>query len=637
MKKKTLIKSVLLTAVLIVSFSICQTSAFAADNSQLSMTLKGTGDEECVTLYSQEVNDDEYFLLPSGVKNKNITPNFSENKIYKTAQSANIASIFFVSADPEKKGMDYVNGSADHSAKAKGMVYMYDKTFKLIYSGEVSALKGRGNTTWAWTDKKPYQMKLEKKADLLDPANGTQKSKTWILLSNPFDPTLIKNTMVYNFAKEVGLETAPDGKAVDMYYDGIYRGSYYLCEKAEIGSSRVDIDDLEEAVEDANPDVDMDELSTAKGTNSSGNEYAYVQGLNDPENITGGYLLEIDNAYYQDEKSWITLGDMVNLVSKQPEYLSEDMAEYISEHCQDIYNYISTEHEKFGKGSKIFDYIDKESFARYLLTMEWFDNNDVWMSSTYLYKPADDDKLYAGPVWDCDSIMGIRRTEKKPTGWKANYFGKNLLALPEFRKALQEVYVNEFRPVIYDTLLGDTDGTYLKTYEHMKEEISASRVMNDMIWEYNNMNNSYVLEKNAEANYDSLYSLMETRAAWLDEAITATNFTKNTITVNRAKTPSLKTNYKNKTIKVTVPKTKYKANNIVSTKTKNATNYQVAYRVKGAKKWKTVKTGGKQTITLKKLKRNKTYQVKVRAIAKTNSGTKYGTYSKIKAVKIKKK
>ena len=181
MKKKTLIKSVLLTAVLIVSFSICQTSAFAADNSQLSMTLKGTGDEECVTLYSQEVNDDEYFLLPSGVKNKNITPNFSENKIYKTAQSANIASIFFVSADPEKKGMDYVNGSADHSAKAKGMVYMYDKTFKLIYSGEVSALKGRGNTTWAWTDKKPYQMKLEKKADLLDPANGTQKSKTWIL------------------------------------------------------------------------------------------------------------------------------------------------------------------------------------------------------------------------------------------------------------------------------------------------------------------------------------------------------------------------------------------------------------------------------------------------------------------------
>ena len=33
----------------------------------------------------------------------------------------------------------------------------------------------------------------------------------------------------------------------------------------------------------------------------------------------------------------------------------------------------------------------------------------------------------------------------------------------------------------------------------------------------------------------------------------------------------------------------------------------------------------------------KVYQVKVRAIAKTSGGTKYGKYSKIKTVKIKKK
>lgn len=636
MKKKNLFKRLFLIAASVTVLCLCSALAYADSTSTLSVELKGAGDPEGVTLCSQEVDGEQYFMMPSGINLESISlPAGGDN--YKIAQSANIASVFFISADPENKGMAYVNGSPDHSAKAKGMVYMYDENFNLLYSGEVSALKGRGNTTWGWTDKKPYQMKLEKKADLLDPAAGDQKSKTWILLSNPFDPTLIKNTMVYNFAKEIGLDNAPEGRAVDMYYDGIYRGSYYLCEKVEIGDGRVDINDLEGDVEDANPDVDMDELETATSINSFGREFAYVKGLNDPTDITGGYLLEIDNAYYKGEKSWFTLSDMVNLTSKSPEYLSEDMAEYISEHCYSIYNYISKEHKNFGKGSKVFDYVDKESFARYLLTMEWFDNNDVWMSSTYLYKPGGDDKLYAGPVWDCDSIMGIRRTEKKPTGWKANYFGKDLLALPEFRKAMKEIYISEFRPVIYDTLLGDKDGTYLKTYEHMKEEIKPSLTMNDMIWEYNNLDNSYVLEETAEANYDSLYSLMQTRAAWIDKAIMSKSFTKNTITVNRAKMPTLKKNYKNKTIKVTIPKTKYKANNIVSTKTKNATNYQVAYRVKGAKKWKTVKTGGKQTITLKKLKRNKTYQVKVRAIAKTNSGTKYGTYSKIKTIKIKRK
>jgi len=634
MKKKNRFRKLFLIAMSVTILSLCSALAYADSNSTLSVELKSAGDPEGVTLYSQEANGEQYFMLPSGINPESLSlPIGGED--YKIAQSANIASVFFVSADPENKGMAYVNGSPDHSAKAKGMVYMYDENFNRIYSGEVSALKGRGNTTWGWTDKKPYQMKLEKKADLLDPAAGNQKSKTWILLSNPFDPTLIKNTMVYNFAKEIGLDNTPEGRAVDMYYDGIYRGSYYLCEKVEIGDGRVEINDLEGDVEDANPDIDMDELETATSTNSFGREFAYVEGLNDPEDISGGYLMEIDSVYYKGEKSWFSFGEGFYWVSKSPEYLSENMCKYISEYCQDTCNYVVTEKRRNGNGSDIFKYFDKETFVKYFLTMEWFHNNDAWTSSTYLYKPQGEDKLFAGPVWDCDAIMGVKYAEKNPTGWKAQVLGQYLLSLPEFRKGIQEIYESDICPVIYNTLLGDNDGTYLKTYEHMKKEVSASLAMNDMIWDYNDLGGSYFLEETAEANYDSLYSLMQTRAGWLDKEILSDDFIENSFDVDRVKSPTVKANSSKSTINIVIPPTKYTVDTLVSISRKNATDYQIAYREKGSDKWKTVRTGGKLEYTLKNLG-HKTYQVKVRAIAKTDQGNKYGEYSTIKTATTKK-
>ena len=268
----------------------------------------------------------------------------------------------------------------------------------------------------------------------------------------------------------------------------------------------------------------MDSLEKAMGVNAYDKEYSYVEGLKDPEDISGGYLLEIDSVYYIFEKSWFSFGEGFYWTSKSPEYLSESMCEYISEYCNERCRYIVDERLTGGDGSELFQYFDRETFVKYFLTMEWFDNKDAWTSSTYIYKKKGEDKLYAGPVWDCDAIMGARDSEKNPAGWKSQVMGDYLLALPEFRKAMREIYIEEIRPVIYDILLGDADGIYLKTYEHMKEEVSASRAMNDMIWEYNDMKGDYFHEETAEENYDLLYELMETRAEWFDQAIMAEDF-----------------------------------------------------------------------------------------------------------------
>ncbi|MBQ1484300.1 MAG: cell wall-binding repeat-containing protein [Eubacterium sp.] len=489
------------------------------------MNLKTSADDEGILLKSAEIGGTQYFFLPSGVTEENMEPAFGDDASYETMQSANIASLHFFSSDPDKL-IDYVHDNKGESAP--GTVYMYDQDFNQIYSGKVDGLKGRGNTTWFFTDKKSYQIKLAKKADLLDPANGDQKAKKWVLLANPYDPGLWKNYMAYDLAKEIGLECSTEGRPVDFYYDGVYRGTYYLCEKVEIGDSRIEIDELEKEVEKANPDVDFDALEEVTGENSYGNMVKYEDGITDPEDITGGYLIELDHVFFPDEKSWFRYYRLAVGVVKSPEYTSATMMDYISCHMSDMFKYVNDANRGLNDASKLGDYIDLDSFARYFLVSEWLANNDVWTSSTFVYKPKGDDVIYAGPVWDFDSSMRVREEVRDWDKWYAEtenqLLGGQLFGIPAFRQKLQEVYKAEMRPVIFDILLGDQTGEYLKPASVLKDELAASCAMNYMIWDINDCLGSYYLEDTVEANYAEDFEWLRNRAKWFDEHIMSDGF-----------------------------------------------------------------------------------------------------------------
>lgn len=497
------------------------TVSFAEESNPLLVELKDNGSETSVPLLSYEVDGKPYFFLPSGVTDGNIKKSFTDDTSYEVMNSANIASVHFFSENPAEKGRNYVHQNKDN--KAPGEVFMYDENFCLLYHGNVDALKGRGNTTWKFTDKKSYQLKLEKKADLLDPQGGSQKEKKWLLLANPYDPTLIKNSMILNFGREIGLENTPEGRPVDLYYDGEYRGSYYLCEKVEIGDGRVEIEGLEKDVEAANKGVDMEALAEVKGKNAFGNEIKYEEGITDPQDIRGGYLLEIDYAYHEDEKSWFNFGYSY-IVSKSPEYLSKNMMEYISQVFTKANNYIQGEYNKSGEGTDLYKYIDLESFAKLFLVNEWFANQDAWTSSTFMYKPRNEEILYAGPLWDFDSTMQIRVRERNPEKWFSQWMGLHLFALPEFRKVLQEVYQTDVRPVIFNNLLGETAGTYLKPVNQMKNDLAESLAMNYKIWQIDDCLGLFFPEETVEKNYGEMLSWMQQRAKWFDKQIMSDDF-----------------------------------------------------------------------------------------------------------------
>ena len=117
---------------------------------------------------------------------------------------------------------------------------------------------------------------------------------------------------------------------------------------------------------------------------------------NNPENITGGYLLEMDHAArYEDEPSGFILDSGAYVVSKSPSRLSEAQYQYISGYMQECENAMIS---GVGKDSveELSQYIDISSFIAKYLVEEVSKNIDCSSTSQYFYKDKDG-ILYAGP------------------------------------------------------------------------------------------------------------------------------------------------------------------------------------------------------------------------------------------------
>lgn len=105
------------------------------------------------------------------------------------------------------------------------------------YSG-TGRIRGRGNSSWLWYDKKPYRIKLDEKAELL----GLDNDKDWVLLANYRDPTDMMNNFVFIMGRGLGLPFTNKSRYVEVTLNGDYIGLYELTEQVEVGSGRVDID-----------------------------------------------------------------------------------------------------------------------------------------------------------------------------------------------------------------------------------------------------------------------------------------------------------------------------------------------------------------------------------------------------------
>ena len=329
---------------------------------------------------------------------------------YTFYHDSELPSVFVTTS----QGLSYIEGNKSNRDK-KAKIFMLENDGMVAYSDmaadSFSEIKSRGNATFGYA-KKPYQIKLSKKTALF----GMDKAKTWILLAGYTDQTALHNALAFTLGEELGIPYNIEYRFVNLYIDNKYRGLYIICEKVQIDENRVDIRDLEKENEKANPDQDLSKFSiktVKKGSvieNSILSYYTYCEGMTSPSDITGGYLVELDNIRGTSEPCHFKTKNGNIYVVKSPEFASREEMEYIASLFADMEEAIFSATGYNSKGVHYSDYIDIESFAGMYTVQELLKNWDAYLGSTFFFKDADNGvtraKIYMGPLWDMDNILG---------------------------------------------------------------------------------------------------------------------------------------------------------------------------------------------------------------------------------------
>ena len=100
-------------------------------------------------------------------------------------------------------------------------------------------IRGRGNSSFLWYDKKPLRLKLDQKHKVL----GLSKAKSWVLLANYRDVTDMMNTFVFEAGEWLGLPFTNHTRYVELFVNGDYRGVYQLTEQVQQNKNRVNVSD----------------------------------------------------------------------------------------------------------------------------------------------------------------------------------------------------------------------------------------------------------------------------------------------------------------------------------------------------------------------------------------------------------
>lgn len=262
-------------------------------------------------------------------------------------------------------------------------------------------IKGRGNSSWSssyigkeigdvrWSStrkefhsvsetdvyaaKNSYTLKLSESHNLLGIGDG--KNKDWILQSNKYDLTMLRNWVMWSLANRMGtFNFVPSCAWVHLYVNEEYRGIYMIVEKVEAASERVNIDDS-----GTDPDkgylIELDFRVGNDGSKKEGIDYFYIPGFHEDDSNKREF-------------------DILS------EHSTEAECAFIKDYMTKVHNAIMT-----GDRATIEQYVDVYSMVDIFIIEEMGKDCDWGATSFYMYKEKGG-RLYFTAPWDFDFTMG---------------------------------------------------------------------------------------------------------------------------------------------------------------------------------------------------------------------------------------
>ncbi len=378
----------------------------------------------------------------------------NEEAMIRFLKSANVATMYI---ETESESMDRIHRDKAHKENAG--IRLFTEKGELAYSGDgFDRIRGHGNSTWK-LDKRPYNLYLSGAADLL----GLGRNVKWVLLANAYDSTALCNKIILDLAEKVRSFNgfAPHTAYVDLYLNSEYAGLYLLSEHvACFDNSEVMPEGGVLFTTTYHPRADTTDF------NYDGSKAQVVL----PDPVTESCLRELENALLKFHEV---------LLSEDPEDL------------------------------RWMEYTDIDSWARKYLIEEISMNNDAGATSQYYIWNALENKVYAGPCWDYDDILG-GWLDRSPRSFLANRewvsddfytpWFHELLKKPAFQEKVRTVYREVFLPEL-EWLLETGIQEYVQT-------IDMARFMDSVRWE----------NDDAEEGTEWITDVLEERVDFLNSA-----------------------------------------------------------------------------------------------------------------------
>ncbi|MBS2099717.1 CotH kinase family protein [Carboxylicivirga linearis] len=227
-------------------------------------------------------------------------------------------------------------------------------------------IRGRGNSTWGF-EKKPYRLKFTNKYNFL---NLPAHAKSWVLLANYCDKSLIRNGIAFEISRFIEMPFTSAARYIDVVINGEYLGNYMVADQMEVRTNRIDVEKLEPE------DIELPE-------------------------IAGGYLLEMDGFAYTEE-NWFntTRNNPVTIKYPKSEDINQQQNDYIT-HFTNTFENRLFESSFDDEENSYRLMVDTSSLVNWYIACELTGNSDSFWS-TYISKKRNEDKFYFGPLWDFD-------------------------------------------------------------------------------------------------------------------------------------------------------------------------------------------------------------------------------------------
>ena len=286
----------------------------------------------------------------------------------------------------------------------------------------LDSIRGRGNSTWG-APKKSYRIKFRENVSLF----GLPAAKNWVLLANAFDPTFINNSFACELGNRLKVPFTPSYHHVELYLNGVYRGSYVLTEHrqaapkgVEPGPGRVEIDPV------------------------------------------NGWLVEIDFHYTSEDPQFRTKNYNLPVLIKAPDFPLGNYSNSTNNHVVKDWNQFCDVmiSDKFPENG-YREMINMQSIIDYFLVQIITHNTDFYIGldgrpepgSIFIHK-GKNGKITAGPLWDFD--LSFRYGIGSPTADSRAYptypFFARFLQDPIFRVKWKESWNNN-SSAIYSMVL----------------------------------------------------------------------------------------------------------------------------------------------------------------------------------------